>query len=75
MSDILNTVTCAICDSTVSIINDGRLRYCSCRCLGVDSTEEYTKYIGTIPKEHQDYIKWYESNKSIITQARLAVGR
>lgn len=42
------SVTCAICEHTITLIPDGVIRHCKCK-LGVDHTKEYTRYIGTIP--------------------------
>ena len=68
-----NIVTCAICDDTIPVITDGKLRYCRCHSLGIDCTKEYCRYLGTIPKEHTGYNEWFESKKEHILKARAQI--
>ena len=42
------------------------MRFCVWKCLGVDHTPEYTRYIGSIPREHPDFNQWAEKNKHAI---------
>lgn len=53
------SVTCAICETQIDLIPDGKLRYCQCKALGIDHTKEYTRYLGTIPKEDPDFEEWW----------------
>jgi hypothetical protein len=55
----MECVTCPICSDEIQIAKTGALRYCKCGCLCVDSTEEYTKYIGILPIEDPGYAKLY----------------
>lgn len=75
MSLKLNIVTCPICFHEITMIPDGNLRYCYCGCLGVDCTGEYVRYIGTIPKEHENYNNWLNTNKDTIEKCRCLVNR
>ena len=45
-------VTCNYCDNKIELIPDGKLRFCECKKLGIDHTKYYTRYIGSVPKEH-----------------------
>jgi len=54
------SATCPICDTVIKLIPDGKLRYCECQSLGVDHTKNYTRYIGIMVKEHQDFEKYRE---------------
>lgn len=38
----MDFVTCATCENTVEFIADGKVRFCKCKLLGVDHTNEYT---------------------------------
>ena len=41
----------------IELIPDGKLRYCQCRCLGVDHTKEYTRYVGLDPnRKYKDKV-------------------
>ena len=62
-------VTCAICDDEIELNYTGKLQYCKCKCLGVDSTKEYTRYLGTIPKEDPGYEQWKTNNAVNIQKA------
>jgi hypothetical protein len=66
-------VTCAICNNTIELIPDGKLRYCPSKCLGIDHTKEYTRYLNTIPIESDNYEEWVSKNRDIINKARLLV--
>lgn len=54
------TATCAICDTEILIIPDSVMKFCKCKCLGVDCCKEYTNYSGTI---RPNYAEWYEQHK------------
>ena len=34
-----------------SIKNNEIMQFCKCKCLGIDKTKEYIRYVGEIPKE------------------------
>ncbi len=66
----MNYATCPICDEKMTLIEDGILRYCKCRCLGIDSTPEYTRYLGTIPVESPSYMEYKEKKKDVLDKMR-----
>ena len=66
----MNEVTCPVCFHKISLIPDGVLRYCPCRCLGIDHTKEYTRYIGSIPVEDTGYAEFEEKKGEILNKMR-----
>ncbi len=64
------SVTCAICETSVILIPDGVVRYCKCKFLGVDHTNEYTMYIGTVPKEDPGFEKWWQDKSELCLKYR-----
>ena len=69
----MNKATCTICDTEILIIPDNTIRYCRCKCLGVNcfSDNAQVEYIGVIvPKEHKNYAEWYKKHKLIIEAER-----
>lgn len=54
------SVTCPVCENTIDLIPDGRIRFCKCKVLGVDHTKEYTRYLGSIPKEDPGFENWWK---------------
>ena len=64
----MSVITCAKCETVIVLIPDGKIRYCDCKLLGVDHTKEYTRYIGTIPKEDIGFEKWWEEKGKICLQ-------
>jgi hypothetical protein len=50
----------------IQLLCDGILKYCACRCLGVDSVKEYTHYIGIIPLEDPNYSQFAKEKYDIL---------
>jgi hypothetical protein len=67
-------LTCPICDDLIEVDYSRILRFCKCRCLGVDSAKEYTRYLGVIPVECPGFEAWRLKNESIIKEARREIG-
>lgn len=68
-------ITCELCGSRIPLIPDGKLRFCACKCLGVDHTHEYTTYTGSIPREHAHFNEWAEKNKETIEKIKNKIAR
>ena len=66
----MKAITCDLCNSQIPLIPDGQMRFCACKCLGVDHTPEYTRYTGSIPREHPDFNQWAEKNKDTIDRIK-----
>jgi hypothetical protein len=62
--------TCPICDFVIFLINDGMIHYCDCGSLGIDSTSEYTRIIGCIPKENKNYEEFMKKKGDIVNKLR-----
>ena len=43
--------TCFFCDTKIENIPDRVVRMCKCGALGVDCSQEYTRYLGSKPVE------------------------
>lgn len=56
------SILCPICETKIELIPDGKLRYCQCQLLGVDHTNEYTRYLGINP--------YHQYDKNIIKEIR-----
>ena len=67
------SVTCPICETTVDLIPDGRIRHCKCKVLGVDHTKEYTLYHGVIPKEDPKFEEWWERYHELCLEYRKSL--
>ena len=42
--------TCYICKTQIELIQDG-VNWCPCGSLGIDKTDHYVRYLGSIPAE------------------------
>lgn len=62
--------TCPICDDQIRLKSDGIIQFCKCKCLCIDKTKEYVRYVGVIPKESLLY-NWKNKNNDIIKKLKI----
>lgn len=63
--------TCPICDDKMERVTDAVIRWCKCSCLGVDSTPEYARFLGAVPKEAANFEEWYLQCKDVVEELRI----
>jgi endogenous inhibitor of DNA gyrase (YacG/DUF329 family) len=64
------SVTCPICETTVELIPDNKLRSCKCKMLTVDHDKYSTRYIGVIPKEDPMFENFWKLKSKECIQLR-----
>jgi len=55
--------TCFFCETKLENIPDRVLRWCKCGRLGIDCSKEYTRYLGSKPKEEMNQEELENINK------------
>lgn len=58
--------TCPVCETKVEAIPDGKIKLCKCKKMAIDCTNEYTRFVGHVPKKSPSFDQWYAQYEPII---------